>query len=196
MGFGGRGWRLTYSPSHPPGPRTGACGRAGRSASLRVGHCWRNWRCAWCSADAELLPQFSCVCSFVFLTRYSPYWLNHGWTESACHRGWFFYPPPWSHVSRSNDARFCLFKSAFVSIKYNAETLARLRERNWTGFGRPGLGVKMVIQLKVRMPHGNEIRLVNLCDNEKQIKRMTVSEMKTKIAEQLQISTFNVFFFI
>lgn len=53
----------------------------------------------------------------------------------------------------------------------------------------------MVIQLKVRMPHGNEIRLINLCDNEKQIKRMTVSEMKTKIAEQLQISTFNVFFF-
>lgn len=54
----------------------------------------------------------------------------------------------------------------------------------------------MVIQLKVRKPDGNEIRLINLCDYEKQIKRMTVSEMKTKIAEQLRISKFNVFLFI
>lgn len=132
-------WRLTYSPSHPPGPRTAACGPAGRSASLRgVSSCfwrariapWCEWRCNWwCnySAHAEVLLHFS----FVFLTRCYPYRLSHGWTETACHRGClrpvvFF--PPWSHMSwvffpRSNDARFCLFKSAFVSIKYYAETL-------------------------------------------------------------------------
>lgn len=103
--------------------------------------------------------------------------------------GFFFFLAPMTRA-------FVTYKFSFVPIKYYAETLERLRERNWTGFGRAGLGVEMVIQLKVRMPHGNEIRLINLCDDEKHIKRMTVSEMKTKIAEQLQISTFNVFFLI
>uniref|UniRef100_A0A3Q1G9X7 Ubiquitin-like domain-containing protein n=1 Tax=Acanthochromis polyacanthus TaxID=80966 RepID=A0A3Q1G9X7_9TELE len=48
----------------------------------------------------------------------------------------------------------------------------------------------MAVQLKVNGPRGEE-KIIDLCDDEEQMKRITVLHLKKKIVHELQISTYN-----
>uniref|UniRef100_A0A8C4GJF0 Ubiquitin-like domain-containing protein n=1 Tax=Dicentrarchus labrax TaxID=13489 RepID=A0A8C4GJF0_DICLA len=51
----------------------------------------------------------------------------------------------------------------------------------------------MPIQVKVNGPRGEE-KIIDLCDSEEQLKRITVKDLKTKIAQELRISMFTSLF--
>lgn len=54
--------------------------------------------------------------------------------------------------------------------------------------GLNGLGGKMRIQLKVHSPTGQE-RIIDLCDSEAQLRKITVMQLKDKLTRELMIST-------
>lgn len=48
----------------------------------------------------------------------------------------------------------------------------------------------MGVQLRVNTPQGGTSKVIDLCDSEAQLKKITVMQLKEKISEQLLISTF------
>lgn len=50
----------------------------------------------------------------------------------------------------------------------------------------------MGIQLRVNTPQGGTSKVIDLCDSEAQLRKITVMQLKEKISEQLLISTFTV----
>lgn len=50
----------------------------------------------------------------------------------------------------------------------------------------------MGIQLKVNGPKGDYVKVLDLCDSNEQLRRITVIQLKEKIARQLMIGTFTV----
>lgn len=66
---------------------------------------------------------------------------------------------------------------------------AFVRKNTW---GTPSADI-MGVQLRVNGPRGEE-KVIHLCDNEEQMKLITVQHLKKKIEHELWISTFNVVF--
>ena len=52
---------------------------------------------------------------------------------------------------------------------------------------------RMRVQLKVHGPKGEE-KIIDLCDSDRELRRMTVTQLRDKVAGELRISTFNVSF--
>lgn len=50
--------------------------------------------------------------------------------------------------------------------------------------------VTMRIQLQVKKPEGSDIKLVDLCNSQDELKKMTVAQMKEKISKQLGIGSY------
>lgn len=48
----------------------------------------------------------------------------------------------------------------------------------------------MGIQLKVNGPQGDYVKVLDLCDSKEQLEKITVEQLKEKIARQLVIGTF------
>lgn len=48
----------------------------------------------------------------------------------------------------------------------------------------------MRIQLQVKKPEGSDIKLVDLCNSQDELKKMTVAQMKEKISKQLGIGSY------
>lgn len=54
----------------------------------------------------------------------------------------------------------------------------------------------MRIQLQVRKPEGGDIKLVDLCGSQYELKRMTVALMKERITKQLHLGSYNLLFLL